>query len=33
MMQMLLRLTEPPAPAAIERRAREATEKFLRLYS
>jgi AcrR family transcriptional regulator len=32
MMQMLLRLTEPPAPAAIERRAREATEKFLRLY-
>jgi len=32
MMQMLLRLTEPLAPAAIERRAREATEKFLRLY-
>jgi AcrR family transcriptional regulator len=32
MMQMLLRLTEPPAPTAIERKAREATEKFLRLY-
>jgi AcrR family transcriptional regulator len=32
MMQMLLRLAVPPAAAAIERRAGEATEKFLRLY-
>jgi AcrR family transcriptional regulator len=32
MMQMLLGLTEPPAPHAIEQRAREAVEKFLRLY-
>jgi hypothetical protein len=33
LMQMLLGLTEPPAPPAIELRAREATKKFLRLYA
>jgi AcrR family transcriptional regulator len=32
MMQMLLHLTEPPTRPAIERKAHEATEKFLRLY-
>jgi AcrR family transcriptional regulator len=33
MMQMLLGLTEPPALPAIERRARESVEKFMRLYA
>jgi AcrR family transcriptional regulator len=32
MMQMLLRLTEPPSQSAVEKRAREATEKTLSLY-
>ena len=32
-MQMLLRVLDPPTPQAIERRARDAAEKFLRLYS
>jgi AcrR family transcriptional regulator len=31
--QLLLGVTEPPATKAIEQRAREATEKFLRLYA
>jgi AcrR family transcriptional regulator len=32
MMQMLLRVTEPPPLSTVEQKAREATEKFLRLY-
>jgi AcrR family transcriptional regulator len=31
--RLLLRVADPPSPPAIERRARDATEKFLRLYS
>jgi AcrR family transcriptional regulator len=33
MMRLLLRVADLPSPQAIERRARDATEKFLRLYS
>ncbi|MGB6394616.1 MAG: TetR/AcrR family transcriptional regulator C-terminal domain-containing protein [Bradyrhizobium sp.] len=33
MMRLLLRVADPLSPQAIERRARDATEKFLRLYS
>lgn len=33
MMQMLLGVIEPPSSQSVERRAREATDKFLRLYS
>jgi AcrR family transcriptional regulator len=33
MIRMLLRVADPLSPAAIERRARDVTEKFLRLYS
>lgn len=32
LLQLLLRVTAPPTPAVIEQRAREATEKFLRLH-
>jgi hypothetical protein len=32
MMQMLLRVTEPPPLSTVEQKARDATEKFLRLY-
>jgi AcrR family transcriptional regulator len=31
--RLLLRVADPPSPQALERRARDATEKFLRLYS
>jgi AcrR family transcriptional regulator len=33
MLRLLLRVADLPSPQAIERRARDATEKFLRLYS
>ena len=33
MVRLLLRVADPLSPQAIERRARDATEKFLRLYS
>jgi AcrR family transcriptional regulator len=33
LLQLLLGLAEPPDPPALEQRARDATEKFLRLYS
>jgi AcrR family transcriptional regulator len=33
LLQLLLRVTNPPSPQAMERKAREATEKLLRLYS
>jgi AcrR family transcriptional regulator len=33
LLQLLLRVAEPPQPPILEQRAREATEKFLRLYS
>jgi AcrR family transcriptional regulator len=33
LLQLLLRVAEPPSPQALERRAREATEKFFTLYS
>jgi hypothetical protein len=32
LLQLLLRVADPPTPQAMERKAREATEKFLRLY-
>jgi AcrR family transcriptional regulator len=32
LLQLLLRVTEPPGTAALERKAREAADKFLRLY-
>jgi AcrR family transcriptional regulator len=32
LLQLLLRVAEPPKPRILERRARAATEKFLRLY-
>jgi hypothetical protein len=32
LLQLLLGVAEPPKPQALEQRAREATEKFLRLY-
>jgi hypothetical protein len=32
LLQLLLRVAEPPKPKILEQRAREATEKFLRLY-
>jgi AcrR family transcriptional regulator len=32
LLQLLLRVTDPPSPKALERKARVATEKFLRLY-
>jgi AcrR family transcriptional regulator len=32
LLQLLLRVADPPTPQAIERKAREAAEKFLRLY-
>jgi hypothetical protein len=32
LLQLLLRVTEPPSAAALERKAREAADKFLRLY-
>jgi AcrR family transcriptional regulator len=32
LLQLLLRVADPPSPQAMERKAREATEKFLRLY-
>jgi AcrR family transcriptional regulator len=33
LLQLLLRVADPPTPQALEQRAREATDKFLRLYS
>jgi AcrR family transcriptional regulator len=33
LLQLLLRVAEPPKPSILEQRAREATEKFLGLYS
>jgi AcrR family transcriptional regulator len=33
LLQLLLRVAEPPSPQAMERKARDATEKFLTLYS
>ena len=33
LLQLLLRVAEPPSPQAMERRARDATEKFFTLYS
>jgi AcrR family transcriptional regulator len=33
LLQLLLRLASPPSPQAMQRKAREATEKFMRLYS
>jgi AcrR family transcriptional regulator len=32
LLQLLLRVADPPTPQAMERKARDATEKFLRLY-
>ena len=32
LLQLLLRVADPPPPPAMERKAREATDKFLRLY-
>ncbi|SRR5579871_2616616 len=32
LIQLLLRVADPPSPRAVEQRAREATDKFLRLY-
>jgi AcrR family transcriptional regulator len=33
LLQLLLRVAEPPSPQSMERKARDATEKFLTLYS
>jgi AcrR family transcriptional regulator len=32
LLQLLLRVADPPTPQALEQRAREATDKFLKLY-
>jgi AcrR family transcriptional regulator len=32
LLQLLIRVTDPPSPQAMEQRARQATEKFLKLY-
>jgi hypothetical protein len=32
LLQLLLRVADPPTPRALEQRARQATDKFLKLY-